>query len=347
MITTCGPSSVPPPPLKIGLLSLAHVHATTYIALLQARTDIELRVADPDDDTGQPRRRTVLATDSSVNFANTYNDLYAWGPDAVIICAETSRHCELVELSARHGVPVLCEKPLATTLDDARRMVDACKAAGVSLMTAYPVRFHPALQSIRTRLASGETGRIRSAVGTNNSKAPIEARGWFGNPDLAGGGALMDHIVHLADLMATLTAAAPVQVYAQGNRIIHHDRVKVETAGLVIITYADGTVFTIDCSWSTPHSYPSWGGLTLAIECEQATVEFDAFNGRIDLYNDSARAHRRINYDISLDTLMLDAFLNGIRSGTTPQPDGDAGLRGLQLVLAAYKSTKTGQPVQL
>jgi 1,5-anhydro-D-fructose reductase (1,5-anhydro-D-mannitol-forming) len=333
--------------LKVGLLSLAHVHAAAYLSLLNTRTDIEVRATDPDDDSDGRRRCEVELTTGRLDFVASYDELFAWGPDAVIICAENSRHRELVELSARHGVPVLCEKPLATNVNDARAMIEACKAAGISLMTAYPVRFHPALRSIKARIASGEIGQIRSAVGINNSQAPIDTRPWFCDPHLAGGGAFMDHIVHLADVMDLLLRVAPVEVYAQSNRIIHQAVVEVETAGLVVVTYADGTVLTIDSSWSVPASYPTWGGLTLALEFDHGSVEFDSFSGRIDLYDDQVGRLEWIDYGAHLDALMLDEFLSNVRSGTPPQPDGGAGLRSLIVVQAAYESAATGQPVRL
>jgi 1,5-anhydro-D-fructose reductase (1,5-anhydro-D-mannitol-forming) len=329
--------------LKIGLLSLAHVHATTYIDVLRARSDIQLCVADPDAPAAH-RRAMALAHDAGIDVAATYDDLFAWCPDGVIICAENSRHRKLVELAARHGVPILCEKPIATNIDDARAMIDACAATNTPLMIAMPVRFHPALRHIRTRLASGGLGQVKSAVGINTSRAPIDSRPWFADAHLAGGGALMDHIVHLTDLIDTLLGIAPLEVYAQSNRIIREDSVTVETGGIVVVTYVDGTVLTIDCSWSAPNSYPSWGGLTLALECEHGSVEFDAFNGRLDLYDDAIDALQWIDYDVSLDALMLDEFLAGIRSGSRPEPTGEAGLRSLKIVQAAYESTMTGQP---
>jgi 1,5-anhydro-D-fructose reductase (1,5-anhydro-D-mannitol-forming) len=332
-----------PTPLKIGLLSLAHVHATTYVDILRARSDIEVCVADPDA-TAADRSAVALAHDAGINVVATYDDLFAWKPDGVIICAENSRHRELVELAARHGIPILCEKPIATTIEDACAMVDACAATRTPLMIAMPVRFHPAMRSIRTRLASGDLGAVKSAVGTNTSKAPIDSRPWFADAHLAGGGALMDHIVHLTDLIDSLIGVAPLEVYAQSNRIIHGDRVTVETGGIIIVTYIDGTVVTIDCSWSAPNSYPSWGGLTLALECEHGSVEFDAFNGRLDLYDDQIGTLEWLDYDISLDALMLDEFLAAIRSRSRPEPTGEAGLRSLKIALAAYESTMTGQP---
>jgi predicted dehydrogenase len=320
--------------MKIGIMSFAHVHAAGYAALLRNRADVELRVADPE--------RPELAGEWP--YASSYEELLAWQPDAVIVCSENARHRALVEQAAAAGVHVLCEKPLATTLEDARAMVSACEEAGVSLMTAYPVRFHPAFRQLRKTIQAGVLGRVLSASGTNNGQAPIAARPWFVDPELAGGGALMDHTVHLADLLDDLLGRRAVEVYAQVNRIVHAEQVSVETGGLLVVTYDDGTVATIDCSWSAPASFPAWGGLTLAVECEGGTVEFDAFSDRLDLYDDAAGRLRWLDYGTDLDALMLDAFLESVRTGEVPSPDGEAGWRTLQVVTAAYRSALSGEP---
>jgi predicted dehydrogenase len=332
--------------LKVGLLSLAHVHAATYAALLRDRPDVEVVVADPDAATAPPdeQRASALAAELGVRLVDSYAELFRWGPDAVVICAETARHRELVELSASRGVPILCEKPLATTAEDARAMLDACHHAGVTLMTAYPVRFHPAFRSARATIRSGKLGRVLSTSGTNNGQAPLASRRWFVDPELAGGGSLIDHTVHLADLLDDLLDARPVEVYAQTNGIVHGGDVSVETGGLVVVTYDDGTVSTIDCSWSAPATYPSWGGLTLTVECEGGSVDFDAFSDRVELYDDELGRLRWLDFGTNLDALMLDAFLAGVRTARPVQPDGEAGYRTLQLVLAAYASAASGQP---
>lgn len=336
-------------PLKVGVLSLAHVHAATYAAVLRDRLDVDLMVADPDAATApaDEKRGSALAAELGVRLVATYDELFRWGPDAVIVCSETSRHRELIELAARNGVPILCEKPLATTGDDARAIVAACQQAGVTLMVAYPVRFHPAFRSLRSTIRSGRLGRVLSTSGTNNGQAPIASRRWFVDPELAGGGSLMDHTVHLADLLDDLLDARPVEVYAQTNRIVHAGEVVVETGGLVVVTYDDGTVSTIDCSWSAPASYPSWGGLTLTVECEGGSVDFDAFSDRVELYDDGLGRMRWLDSGTDLDALMLDAFLTGVRGARQVQPDGAVGYRTLQVVLAAYESAASGEPVTL
>ncbi|SDP20310.1 Predicted dehydrogenase [Nakamurella panacisegetis] len=336
-------------PLRVGLMSLAHVHAAGYARLLRQWPGVELLVADPDAGSApaEERRGRDLAAELGVPIVDSYEELFAWGPAAVVVCAETSRHRPLVELAASHGVSVLCEKPLATTPVDARAMIEACARAGVALMTAYPVRFHPAWIALREAVATGALGKIVLATGTNNGQAPIDSRRWFVDPELAGGGALMDHTVHLADLLDDVLGSQAVEVYACANRIIHGDSVPVETGGLVLVTYANGTVASIDCSWSAPRSFPAWGGLTLTLDGERSSAGFDAFAERFDLFDDRAAGLAWVDFGPDLDALMLEEFLSAVRSGRPAQPDGEVGYRTLEIVAAAQESVRTGRPVAL
>lgn len=334
--------------MKVGLLSFAHVHAAGYALQLKARPDVELLTADPDHADSAPGevRGKELADQLGVSYVDTYDELFAWKPDAVVIVCENSRHRELVERAAAAGVHVLCEKPLATNVADGQAMIAACAAANVSLMTAYPVRFHPAFRALRDRVRSGGLGTVLSASGTNNGRIPIAARQWFADPVLAGGGSLMDHTVHLADLLDDLFDARAVSVYAQSNRIVHPE-VDVETGGLVVVTYSDGTVATIDCSWNKPETFPTWGGLALTIEGVGGSVHFDAFKQAVAGYDDTAGKGVQLGYGPDLDGLMVAEFVSAIAEGRRPQPDGEVGLRTLQIVAAGYESARTGQPVEI
>lgn len=335
-------------PVRVGLMSFAHVHAARYATLLKNWPGVELLVADPDAD-GAPAgeiRGALLAEQLGVALVDSYDELFAWGPDAVVVCGETSRHRKLIEQAAANGAHVLCEKPLATNLADARAIIDVCAAAGVQLMTAYPVRFHPAFAELRASVRSGLLGRVLVATGTNNGQVPTNSRRWFADEKLAGGGALMDHTVHVADLLDDLLESPAVEVYAQVNRIIHADTVQVETGGLVVVTYRDGTVASIDCSWSAPASYPAWGGLTLAVEGESGSALFDAFADRLDVFDDSVGRLSWLDYGPDLDALMLAEFLRCIRTGEPCHPDGEVGYRTLEIVRCAYGSVRTGAPVR-
>lgn len=333
--------------LKVAVLSFAHHHAIGYCRLLGARDDIELAASDPDGSTAGDAaiRGADLARSLGVRYFPTYEDALAWGPDAVIVTAENSRHRGLVELAAAAGAHILCEKPLATTVDDAAAMVDAAAAADVTLMTAYPVRFSSSFQDALARVRAGQLGDIVGIKGTNNGKVPRD-RAWFTDPALSGGGALVDHVVHCADLLDDLLGASPISVRAVSNGILHSGSgVSVETGGLVTAVYPGGVVATIDCSWSVPENAATWGGLTLQITGTRGNITVAPFAQHVKGYDDAGPVWIGVGDD--LDAAMLDEFLDAVRSGRRAQPDGEVGLRTFRIVDAAQRSVLTGQPVTL
>lgn len=332
-------------PLRIAVLSFAHTHAISYCEALRERTDVELIATDPDGASApdDAPRGAELAAALGVDYVDGYAEAMAWGPDAVIVTAENSRHRELVELAAAHGAHVLCEKPLATTVDDARAMLAATERAGLALMTAYPVRFAPAFADLVQRVRSGQLGTILAVRGTNNGKLPSD-RAWFTDPELAGGGALVDHVVHCADLLDELLGARPETVYAVANRKIHSGS-PVETGGLVTASYPGGIIASIDCTWSMPENGPTWGGLTLQVIGTRGSVTIDPFAQHV--------AGIAVDGPVwaatgdNLDAAMLDEFLDAVRSGRPPRPDGAVGLRTLEIVDAARRSVASGEAVRL
>ena len=330
-------------------MSFAHPHAISYLRVLSRLPGVEVLTSDPGHSVRPPGESggPDLAAQLGVGYVDGYDELLAWRPDGVVVCAETSAHAELVNRAAAAGAHVLCEKPLATSLADARGMVDACAAADVSLMVAYPVRFSPAFVALRQAFDAGALGHVRAVTGTNNGRLPISGRAWFGEAELAGGGAVMDHIVHLADLLDCLTDGVPAtEVYAVTNRVMHADRVSVETGGLLSVSYANGLIATFDCSWSRPDSYPTWGGCAIQLVGSEGTADLDAFASRVDGHS-TAAGPLWLPYGPDLDELLLQEFLDAVRTGRAGQPDGEVGYRTLEIALAGYRSALTGQPVAL
>ncbi|GAA0933170.1 Gfo/Idh/MocA family oxidoreductase [Pseudonocardia zijingensis] len=329
---------------RIGVMSMAHLHALGYIGLLNERADVELVVTDPDAGErppGESGGRELAERLGVRHYVDSYEELLDRSPDGVVICSENSRHRALTELAAAAGAHVLCEKPMATTVADGEAMVAACAAAGVHLMVAYPVRFSRQFRALRA--AAANLGRVVAVTGTNNGKMP-SARAWFADPVLAGGGAVMDHTVHLADLLDVLLDGAEAEsVHAVANRIVH-ETAAVETGGLVSLRYPGGVVATFDCSWSVPESYPTWGGLTMRLTGDGGIADMDAFGQAVHGFRESTRAPLRVEYGTGGDAAMLEEFLSAIRDGRLPQPDGESGLRSLRVVERAYESVRTGEP---
>jgi predicted dehydrogenase len=320
--------------LKIALMSCAHTHAGAYAARLEPRADVELVVADPDG-FGDVRGATVVGS---------YQEAWdAWpeGPDAIVVTSANAHHKDLVLEAARRGVHVLCEKPLATTVADAEAMVAACREAGVVLMTAFPVHFAPAVESLRAAIADGSLGEVIGITGTNNGKLP-DTRDWFTDVALAGGGSLVDHTVHIAEILDAIFGE-PATVHATTNRILWADRAGegAETGGLVTLGYASGLVATIDCSWSQPADAPTWGGLRIQAVGTGGQLQVDAFAEHV------GGPGQWLPYGVDSDAKLLEAFLRAVRAGRAEEPSGDVGLRTVRVVAAAQESVRTGQPVEL
>lgn len=333
-------------PLKIAVMSFAHTHAQGYVELLTASDNVSVLTADPGTHPDGELRGRALATELGVDYVDTFEELLSWKPDAVIVTSENARHREHVEMAAAAGAHILCEKPLATTLDDGKAMLAAAEAAGVLLMVAFPVRFASTFHHLKADYDAGMLGQPVSVRGSNNGKLPL-ARAWFTDPALSGGGALVDHVVHIADLLEGLMHSAPLSVTAITNQKLHADRAKAETAGLVNITYANGVIAAIDCSWSQPETAATWGGVKLTVTGTRGTVDIDFFGPRAHGLDSLSGRPIETTYGPNFDEALLGTFLDAVRTGVQPQPDGNVGLRTLRIVLAAQESAMTGRTVSI
>jgi predicted dehydrogenase len=326
---------------RIGILGVAHLHADAYIGNLRQAGAAVVGVYDRD-----AARGAAWARKYEVPLYPDVGDLLAQGLDGVLVCAETLHHRELVEKAAAAGTAVLCEKPLGVNMEDTQAIVQSCRDAGVPLMTAFPLRFDKSLGQIRNLVTSGQLGQVRAFSGTNQSVMPMRERSWFADSSLAGGGAMMDHIVHLADAYSWIMGTPPEEVYAVSNRIVHSESVTVETSGLVMLTYPGGVFASIDCSWNRPLDYPTWGGMTLSVVGDGGTVDADLFSQRLTQFGGD-RDFGWIPWGMDTNQLMIDDFLGSIRDSRKPAVSGTDGFIATAVAIAALESAATGAPVRL
>lgn len=329
--------------LRVALLSSAHVHAAGWLAGLRQRPEVTLLgVADEDETRG----RSFAAAHGLAWFAS-YQALLAEGPDAVVINSENTRHAALVELAAAAGAHVLCEKPLATSAAAARQMLAQCEAAGVTLMTAFPLRFSPPVLAARATLQAGSLGRIYGCNATNQGQLPAHVP-WFIDPQLAGGGALMDHVVHVADLLRWFFGSEVREVYAQANRILHRDlQPRVETGGVVLLDFEDGSFASIDCSWSRPPEYPTWGNVKLEIVGERGLLTLDAFRQASTVYRRGSAGAQLAYWGSDANQGLIDEFVDAVQQGRAPSISGHDGVQASAIAEAASLSARSGEPVSL
>ncbi|MCE1255408.1 MAG: Gfo/Idh/MocA family oxidoreductase [Anaerolineae bacterium] len=330
--------------MKIGIMSFAHHHSDGYIQCLKNIPGLEICIADEDLSRAQQQAET-----HGVLLMRTYEELLASKPDGVIITSENNKHRGLVEMAAAQKINVLCEKPIATTLEDGKAMLDACNKAGVIFMTAFPMRFSPPVMEVKKHMDDGDYGKVLCFTSTNQGELPKKYRNWFVDKKLAGGGAIMDHTVHLADILRWYLQSEAVEVYASTNQIFYRNEVDpdIETGGVVSISFANGVFATIDCSWCRPMNWPTWGGLTFEMVTERGAVLVDAFKQNLTVYRKSMPHPTWSFWGSDSNMGMVKEFITAIKQNRAPLVTGLDGYKAVEIALAAYQSAQTGQPVKL
>lgn len=326
-------------PVRVAILSFAHGHAHGYAGCIAANPHAELVViADDNAERGQAAANLYGAPwVADYREAVTRDDV-----DAVIICSENARHKEMTIAAAEAGKDVLCEKPIATTVEDAQAMVAACAEHGVKLQIAFPVRFNAATVALRDAVKAGQIGEPLIIAARNPGTCPHD---WFVQPELSGGGAVIDHTVHVADVLRWMFDAEITEVYAEiDTRIYDFD---VDDTGLLMLRLSNGIPVSLDTSWSRPANNPIWGGVMIDVIGETGVLSLDAYRNNIELIETQGPTNARIPAEVTGDPEMVAAFIEAVRTDTDPSVTGVDGLRAMEVALAAYESAKTHAPVTI
>jgi predicted dehydrogenase len=195
---------------------------------------------------------------------------------------------------------------------------------------------------LKRAVDQGDIGDVVAIRGTNRGRCPF---GWFTEPALSGGGAVIDHTVHVTDLMRWLLGSEVVEVYAEtSNRMFG---LGFEDTGFLSLQFGNGVFATLDSSWSRPKSFPTWGDVTLSVVGTKGTLTLDMFSQNLVLYSDKTGGVSWSNWGSNIDLLMLGAFVDAVASGSTVPISGVDGLRAAQVALAAYRSARDCGVVQL
>ncbi len=326
-------------PTRIGMISFAHMHAASYAACVQANPDAVL-VGISDDDA---ERGKQMAEAYECEYFGSDETLVEADIDAVIICTENALHRDATLLAAEAGRHVMCEKPISISVVDAQAMIEACDHAGVGLMTAFPCRYGPAYIEARRLVAEGQIGEILAMKGTNRGRNP---GGWFVEPQLSGGGATIDHTVHITDLMRDITGTEVAAVYCEMDRFFNPE-LKCDDAGLITMDFTGGAFATLDCSWSRPPHYPTWGDATLALIGTEGNIWIDLFSEKLHIYQNDAASYNWAGYGANIDYGLVAAFCDAVAAGHQMPVTGIDGLKAMEVALAAYQSAALGEIVPL
>lgn len=323
--------------INAGIISFAHMHAYSYAKALKELPNVNF-IGLFDDDT---KRGNDAAKQFNVEYFQDVEKLLS-KIDAVIICTTNVEHLKYTKLAAKYNVNVLSEKPLATNVSDALDMIKVCKDNGVKLMTAFPIRFNEPVLRAKDIVDNGDLGDILSITGTNHGTMP---GGWFIEKDKSGGGSVMDHTVHVADLMRWFTHEEVKEVYAEIDNLIYKD-LGVEDCGLLTLQFNSGIIATLDASWSRPKSFPTWGDVTMRVVGTKGVIYVDAFAQSLSIYNNDRLRGLWDFWGTNSDFEMVRSFIDSVEQYIEPPVTGVDGLRALEIALSAYKAADTKSVVR-
>ncbi|WML48344.1 Gfo/Idh/MocA family oxidoreductase [Neobacillus sp. PS3-34] len=324
--------------MKIGIVSFAHMHAHSYATCLLGMEDVELfGIADENEERGREASKKY-----HTRYFKNYQDLLAGDIDGVIICTENAMHMEVAVAAAEMKKHILCEKPLATNVEDAWKMVEAAKQHGVKLQTAFPVRYNAPIQRVKQMIHAGELGRIVAIRGTNRGQNP---GGWFVDEEQSGGGAVLDHTVHVIDLMRWFLDSEVREVYAEIDT--RFSDIPIDDCGLLTLEFENGVFASHDPSWSRCKTFPTWGDVTLEIIGTNGVTRVDAFAQNLMLYSDKNNKVSREFWGNDMDKGLIADFVRCIQEDLEPSISGYDGLKAMEVALAAYESAKLKEPVKL
>jgi len=274
----------------------------------------------------------------------------------VAIATPSDLHARMALDCIEAGKNLVIEKPMALSIDEADEIVNRAHEKGLAVCACHQNRFNPAIQMLRGAVEEGRFSKL--------SHGSVNIR-WFRSVDyynLAGwrgtwakdGGCLMNQCVHGIDLLVWMMGGKVTSVYAQTRQRLH-DSIEAEDVGMAVLTFESGAIATIE---GTTNVFPDNLEETLYIFGETGTVVIggEAANEiKTWQFADSRDDDEEKVWFIEEVTdvyghghkLIYADMKEAIAEGRAPYVDAKAGRDTLEVILAMYKSQKTGQVIQL
>ena len=325
--------------VRWGLIGASTVAREWMIDAIRAQPDGEVgALASSDAARGA---RFAAETGIPKSYDNVEALLADGAIDAVYISTTNDLHHPQTLAAAAAGKHVLCEKPLALTLADARAMVDACAAAGVVLGTNYHLRNAATHRAIRAAIQAGRIGRPLAARVFHAVHLPEHLQGWRLERADAGGGAIFDITVHDADTLRFVLDDEPRDVVAQ-TQSAGMAQAGLEDGVMAVVRFRSGLIaqlhdaFTVRYAGTGFEVHGTEGSLVAQDVMTQPPV------GEVRLRTEAGEQVLPVEQE-NLYVRAVRRFHGAIRGEDTPAATGVDGVRSLALALAVREAARTGR----
>ncbi|NGP44369.1 Gfo/Idh/MocA family oxidoreductase [Bacillaceae bacterium SIJ1] len=323
----------------VGAGTMGKVHADAY-------TKMEGVTLAGIVDTDEKQRETASVFQVPL-YASFEEMLEKEAPDVIDVCVPTDRHAEYVKKAAEAKKHVICEKPIARTVQEAEEMIATCEKAGVQLFIGQVVRFFPEFSQAKQLVENGKIGTPGTARLKRAGTFPRAHENWYAD-DARSGSVFLDLCIHDIDYVCWLFGDV-ARVYAKGFK---NDEGSAYVHGVISLRFANGVIGHIEGSWAYAEGFMTEFELagtkgivrhksTDAMPLEQSfkASEENASQTNVQV---PASPTEKNPYEIELRHFM-DCLQHGTEPIVTPQ---DA-LIALKVGLAARESIETNQVVTL
>lgn len=334
--------------LKMGIAGFDHPHVLRYAPALARHPLVRLEwIADAGPNRHRAKR---IAASLGCRFvgADVATGRLPGGVDAVYLANRPGQHLAAVRNLAGAGCHLLCDKPIAWTLEEADEICRVAREAGVHLMVPFNPRFQPGPRHLKERIAGGDLGDLRMVHVVKTGKLPTSLRalhlGWFVDPKEVAFGGFGDIGIHAIDALRWWFGRDPVRVWARIQKGPHPE-LAVDSLGHAVYEWADGAVATLTAGWSNPAGFPSFLDARFEVVGTRgaARIENPYVNLRIsDGRGSEVAAVARPDIDG-----VVDAFVGSVLADRVPPLTGEDGRAALALTLAAYRAARERQPVEI
>jgi myo-inositol 2-dehydrogenase/D-chiro-inositol 1-dehydrogenase len=318
----------------IGAGYIAQAHAAAY----DAHPGAELAyVTDP-----VTAKAEALADRHRARSVGSLDAVLASDVEAVSVCTPSPTHADIVVAALAAGKHVLCEKPLARTLGDGRRIVEAAGQSASLLMIGHVSRFEPDHRAARDAVLEGRIGAVRMMAQSIVGELPTWSEQSWLTDEAQSGGPLIDLAVHSFDYLTWVCGAKPERVHAVGSA--RPDGL-VDYA-LATVRYDNGALAVVETSWA----HPAGHGLDLTTELSgtEGRIAWDYARTAVGTLKQAGQPPLALNQlgNRGFDA-EIAAFLGAVEHGSPSPVPAEEALLALEVSLAAAESLGTGRVVGL
>jgi predicted dehydrogenase len=338
----------------LGCGSAGRRHAAAW-----AKRGVDVRWAvDLDESRARELARSLGNGQARAQVSANYREALADdGLDVVDICLPHNLHAPVGVRAAQAGKHILCEKPLAASLEGADRMIEAAERAGVVLMVAENVRYDPLYLKMQDLMCEGAIGQPALLQATRQCylrRSFLEERRWFLDAEKAAGGVMMSGGIHDYEAMRMLIGEIESIFSLRARQ--RFLEMEGDDTSVALIQFRNGAVGTLVESFLMKSLTTAAGSEvhTVRVDGDLGSLEWSGgrticlYSERPDLQPSKELAHHEICVPAQDTTaLLVDHFVHCICTGEEPVTSGQSQRRALEAVLAAYHSMECGRPVHL